>query len=39
MESILEEILKDDFIEYIKVYELAAKKGLSKKRLRWLKKN
>ncbi len=31
MESILEEILKDNFVEYTKVYELAAINGMSKK--------
>lgn len=37
MDGILEEILKDDFIEYTKVYELAARKGLSKKEVKMAK--
>lgn len=37
MEDILEDVLKDDFIEYTKVYELAAKKGLSRKEAKMVK--
>lgn len=29
--NILEDILKDDFVEYSKVYEIAAIKGMTKK--------
>jgi hypothetical protein len=34
MNCILEEILKDEFVEYRKVYELAALSGMSKKEVR-----
>lgn len=34
MESVLQEILRDDFVDYTKVYELAAIKGFSKKEVR-----
>ncbi|MBE6068059.1 MAG: hypothetical protein E7211_10285 [Clostridium lundense] len=38
MGCILEEILKDEFIEYSKVYELAKIHGMSKKEVREVKK-
>jgi hypothetical protein len=31
VENIIEEILKDNFVDYAKVYELAAMKGMSKR--------
>lgn len=34
MDCIIKEILKDDFIEYSKVYELAKLKGMSKKEVK-----
>lgn len=34
MECVIEEILKDDFVEYSKVYELAKIKGMSKKEVK-----
>lgn len=34
MESILEEILKDEFVEYTKVYEIAAFRGMTKKEVK-----
>lgn len=37
MECIIEEILKDDFVEYTKVYELAAYQGISKKDVKAVK--
>ncbi|WP_411679877.1 hypothetical protein [Clostridium thailandense] len=37
MESIIEDILKDEFVEYSKVYELAKIKGMSKKEVREVK--
>lgn len=37
MDSILEEILKDNFVEYAKVYELAAIKGMSKREVKMAK--
>lgn len=39
MESVLKEILRDDFVDYTKVYELAAIKGFSKKEVRAAKEN
>jgi hypothetical protein len=38
MDWIIEEILKDDFVEYLKVYELAKLKGMSKKEVKEVKK-
>lgn len=38
MESIVEKILNDDFVEYSRVYELAALDGMSKKEVREVKK-
>ncbi|KZL93948.1 hypothetical protein [Clostridium magnum] len=37
MESIIEDILKDEFVEYSKVYESAKIKGMSKKEVREVK--
>lgn len=34
MELILEEILEDNFVEYSKVYDLAAAKGMTKKEVK-----
>lgn len=34
MDCIIEEILKDDFVEYSMVYELAKLKGMSKKEVK-----
>ncbi|MBU3159875.1 hypothetical protein KPL37_08935 [Clostridium frigoris] len=38
MERIIENILKDDFVEYAKVYELEALNGMSKKEVKIVKK-
>jgi hypothetical protein len=38
MNCVIEDILKDDFVEYSKVYELAKIKGMSKKEVREVKK-
>lgn len=37
MECVIEEILRDDFVEYSKVYELAKIKGMSKKEVKEVK--
>lgn len=38
MERIIEDILKDDFLEYSKVYELAKIHGMQKKEVKEVKK-
>jgi len=37
MESVIENILKDDFVEYTKVYEIAALHGMMKKEVKKVK--
>lgn len=38
MDYVIEDILKDDFVEYSKVYKLAKLKGMSKKEVREVKR-
>lgn len=37
MENIIENILKNDFVEYTKVYEIAALHGMTKKQVKNIK--
>ena len=39
MGSIIEKILKDDFVEYTKVYEMAAIDGMSRKEVKLAKES